>query len=266
MQKLFNITKYSISLLTTIGLVLAPFVASATSAEGKNLNISDPNAIVCEALGTIGIGCGTSQATPSSTPSPTSTPTQISKPSDNSNLTAAIFNSGSKGKRANSILVRIMGQTEIYEIIGGQKHLIPTKDIFYDYGFRDELIQNITTEELNRYSRVKLIRAEGDNNKTYYLTEGQMFRLIPNNKIFDSYGNRSEDVLVISKREFNYYPPNQFVFLESPLRRDVFQIVNGKKRYVTPMAVERMKIRFYDLAPINEMEFNYYKIGSPIVF
>ncbi len=256
MKKLFNITKYSIALLTTAGLVLAPFVVNA---ESKNLNISDPNAVVCEALGRIGMGCGISK---------TSSPTLTGNKRDNSNLTAAIYNSGSKNKskRGDSVLVRVKGQAEICEIIGGQRHLISTKDIFYDYGFRDELIQNITVEELNRYPRAKLIKAEGDNKKTYYLTEGQMLRLIPNKEIFESYGNREEDIIVISKKEFNFYPSDQFVFLERPLRRDVFQIVNGKKRYVTPMAVQRMKIRDTEVAPVNETELSYYKTGSPIVF
>ncbi len=259
MQKLLEITKYSVSLLTTVGLVLVPFVASADT---KDLKLSDPNAVVCDVLNRVGIGCGTSQTASS----PTSSPTLTGNTNNNSSLTATIFNFGSKSKRGDSILVRVIGRAEIYEIIGGQRHLIPNKDIFYDYGFRDELIQNITAEELNRYTRVKLIRAEGDNKKTYYLTEGQMIRLIPDNKISDSYGDRSEDVVVISKKEFNFYPQDQFVFLERPLRRDVFQVVDGNKRYLTPMAVERMKIRSEDIAPVNETEMAYYKTGSPIIF
>lgn len=263
MKKLFNITKYLLSLLTSAGLVLAPFVVNADST---NLIMSDPNAMVCEALGRIGIGCGISQTTPQVTPSAIPSPSLTSTGNNDSNLTATIFNSGSKSKRGDILLVRVIGQTDIYEIIGGKKHFIPTKDIFYDYGFRDELIQNITAEELNRYPRAKLLKVEGNKKKKYYLTEGQMVRIIPNKKISDSYGNREEDVIVISKKEFNYYPPDQFVFLEKPLRRDIFQIVNGKKRYLTPMAVQRMKIKYIDVAPVNETELTYYKTGSPIVF
>ncbi len=271
MKKLFNLTKYSVSFLTLSGLILAPLIVNADS---KKLNMSDPNTTVCAALGIVGIGCGAVQttpyvrSTPGSTGSPqaTSSPTLTGNTNDNSSLTATIYNSGSKGKRGDVVLVRVKGQTEIYEIIGGRKHFIPTKDIFYDYGFRDELIQNITAEELNKYLRVKLIRAESNNKKTYYLTEGQMLRLVPDNKVSSSYGDREEDIIVISKKEFNFYPQDQFVFLERPLNRDVFQIVDGKKRYLTPMAVQRMKIRDVDVAPVNETELSYYKTGSPIIF
>lgn len=267
MKKLFNIAKHFWPFLASLGLVLTPFAANA---ESGNLNLSDPNAMVCEALGRIGIGCGISSVSyaptsSSTTPLPSTTPTG----NNNSELTAAIFNSGNSGnksKRGAIVLVRVAGQSKIYELIGGKKHLIPTKDIFYDYGFRDELIQDITAEELNKYPRVKLIKVEGNKKKKYYLTEGQMVRIIPNKKIFDSYGNREEDVIVISKKEFNYYPSDQFVFLEKPLKHDIFQIVGGKKRYLTPLAVRRMKIKDTDVAPINETELTYYKTGSPIVF
>lgn len=275
MKKGLNIINgYLVLFLISVGLILVPFIVSANT---KNFNISDPNATVCEALGRIGIGCGTPYVSNISSPvvsaSPVLVPLAVSSPtltgdtSNNSSLTATIYNSGSKNKkRGDVILVRIIGRVEIYEIIGGKKHFIPTKDIFYDYGFRDELIQNITAEELNRYPRVKLIRVEGNNKKTYYLTEGQMSRLIPNKKIFDSYGDREEDIIIISKKEFNFYPSDQFIFLERPLKRDVFQIVNGKKRYVTSMAAKRMKIRNIDVAPVNETELSYYKTGSSIIF
>lgn len=261
MRKLLNIVKYFLSSLILAGFILSPFAVNAYGS--KDLNISDPNAIVCEALGRIGMSCGTSQSTPLSS-SPTLLPTSIGSTNSGSNLTAAIYNSGSKNKKGDIVLVRVVGQPEVYEIIGGKRHFIPTKDIFYDYGFRDELIQNITAEELDRYPRMKLVKMEG-NKKTYYLTEEQMLRPIPNEKVFDSYGNREEDIIMISKKEFNFYPQNQFVFLEKPLRRDVFQIVKGKKRYLTPLAVQRMKLRDIDVAPVNEVEMAYYKTGSPII-
>ena len=263
MKKLLNTTKCTVSFLASVGFILAPFLASAKNAD---LNLSDPSTMVCEALGRIGMGCGVSKSTSYVTPTPNSTfSPNPSENTDNLNLTAAIYNSGKNGKRGDVVLVRVLGQNKIYEIIGGKKHFIPTKDIFYDYGFRNELIQNITIEELNKYPRVKLIKVEDDSKKTYYLTEGQILRLIPNKKISDSYGDREEDIIVISKKEFNFYPQNQFVFLDSSLYKDVFQLVNRKKRYITPMAVKKMRIRDVDIAPVNQTEFSYYKIASPVV-
>src|SRR5206468_2532345 len=96
-------------------------------------------------------------------------------------------------------------------------------------------------------------------NQIYYLTEGGMIRPIPSQSVFDSYGDRKEDVIAISTKEFNYYPENQYVFLETPLNRDVFQLTNGGKRYLTPMAVSRLHISADQIAPINQTELNTYK-------
>src|SRR3989338_5121276 len=149
MKKIFKIAKYFVFFLTLTSFILAPFIVRADT---KKLNILDPNIIVCEALGRIGMGCGVFQTT-SNTTTPTPSPILNGNVNGDLNLTAAIYNSGSNRNRRDVVLVRATGQNKVYEIVGGQKHYITTRDIFYDYGFKDELIQNITPEELNRYPR-----------------------------------------------------------------------------------------------------------------
>ena len=90
--------------------------------------------------------------------------------------------------------------------------------------------------------------------------------MVPRKDVFDSYGDRNEDIIEVSKKEFNFYPRNQFVFLERPLNRDVFQITDGMKRYLTPMAVQRMVLTDEQIAPINETELAFYKTGKPIIY
>ena len=139
-------------------------------------------------------------------------------------------------------------------------------DIFYDYGFKLEWVQDITQKQLDKFPRIKLMQVTGDKKKTYYFTEGGMIRLVPDKNVFNSYGDREEDIIIISKKEFNFYPQNQFVFLENPLNRDVFQIIQGNtKRYLTPQAVKRMKIDSEQIAPINQTELATYKTAKPIV-
>ena len=268
MTKLFNISKYLVSILAPISLILAPFVVSADT---QKFNISDPNAMVCEALSRIGIGCGTNSYvanTSNSINSSQTTPLPTQNNSENnSSLTATIFTAGKKSEGSDSVnLVRVKGQSEIYEIVGGKKHLIPTMDIFYDYGFKLEWVQDITQKQLDKYPRIMLMQVTGDKKKTHYFTEGGMVRLVPDKNVFSSYGDRDEDVIIISKKEFNFYPQSRFVFLENPLNRDVFQLIQGKtKRYVTPQAVKRMKIDSEQIAPINQTELATYKTGKPIV-
>ena len=238
---------------------------------------SDINSYVCNALTLVGLGCSTSSpaiyvsSTQTASFTPTTTTTANSNTSgglgNNSGLTATIFTAGEKQAGSDSVnLVRVKNRPEIYEIVGGKKHLIPTMDIFYDYGFKLEWVQDITQKQLDKFPRIKLMQITGNKKKTHYFTEGGMIRLVPDKNVFNSYGDREEDIIIISKKEFNFYPQNQFVFLENPLNRDVFQIIQGKtKRYITPQAVKRMKIDSEQIAPINQTELATYKTDKPIV-
>ncbi len=265
-----------------IPLILTAMALPAVSVSGYNdsgaLDFgNDPNSLVCSVLLSVGLGCGSVPPTAFVNSTQTPTPPSViattlgsntsNGSGNNSSLTATIFTAGKRQDGKDSVnLVRVKGQTEIYEIVGGKKHFIPTMDIFYDYGFKLEWVQDITQKELDKFPRIKLIQIAGNKKKTYYFTEGGMIRLIPNKSVFGSYGNREEDIIVISKKEFNYYPQNQFVFLENPLNRAVFQLVQGNtKRYLTPMAVKRMKIDSEQIAPINQAELATYKTDKPIV-
>ena len=94
-----------------------------------------------------------------------------------------------------------------------------------------------------------------------------MIRLIPNQRVFESYGDREEDIITISKKEFNFYPRNQYVFLENPLSANVFQIVNdGSKRYVVPQVMKRLRMNPEQIAPINQAQLDAYQNSNPIIF
>src|SRR3989338_6191426 len=250
---------------------------------------TDINSFLCNALASLGLGCGSGTpgayqpgsagsgsvlgsvfggSTPVSAPvTDTATTVTQDNPSGGSALTAAIYTAGKKQEGSDSVnLVRVKGQEEIYEIAGGKKHLLPTMDIFFDYGFKMEMVQDITQKQLDKFPRIKLMQVTGDKKKIFYFTEGGMIRLVPDKNVFNSYGDREEDIIIISKKEFNFYPQNQFVFLENPLNRDVFQIIQGNtKRYLTQAAVKRMKIDPEQIAPINQTELANYQTDKPIV-
>lgn len=155
----------------------------------------------------------------------------------------------------------------IFEIINGQKHFIPTLDIFYDYGFDLATVENITQNELNVFTRVRLINVKYDKHKIYYVTENGMIRLIPNSDVFESYGNREDDIITVSAKELNFYPRNQYIFVENTLTKDIFQVSDkGIKRYVVPQVVQKLMITPEQVAPINKVQFESYYYGTPIIF
>ncbi len=185
-------------------------------------------------------------------------------------LFAAIFGgSGSKNTATAVVtLVRVPGKTEVYTIVGGKKHLVPSNEIFMSYGFAVDQIQDISAKNLAMYPRAKMFVVSGDKTGTiYYLTDIGTIRPVLNDKVMASYGDTKNDIITINQKEFNYYPRNEFVFVETPtLGHDVFQLADGEKRYVTPMALRRLKLSQTDIAPINISELDQYPPAQPIIF
>jgi|SRR3989344_5301553 len=199
--------------------------------------------------------------------------TQTAQQSGGGGLLSGLFGSSSRGPNFDPVIsvVNVSGQTEVYRIIDGKKHSIPTEEIFYSYGFDPNIIQSITQEGLNKYPLARLFivmgSEEDENPAIYYLTDGGIIRPILNDKVFYSYGDRKEDVIAINQKEFNYYPRNEFIFIERPkLNRDIYQITGGVKRYLTPVAVKRMNLKEDEIAPVNQIEFDEYPEGEPVIF
>ncbi len=268
--------KVSVNRYIASAVLVATFAMPLSSAfaytNWQNASgLQDPQTIVCQALAIVGMGCSSTPASSSYKPK-TSTfnfdifGSPISQSDSNSNLTANISGAANPaGEKV--ILVRTSNSQDIYEISHGRKHPYPTLSIFYSYGFTLDMVETISQQQLDKYPRANLLTVYGDAKHFYYFTEGGMTRVIPDNdKVFDSYGDRKEDAIVINQTEFNFYPVDQYVFLENPLNRDIFQITSEGKRYLTPMAVIRMGISQDMVAPINQTELDTYKTLAPVVY
>lgn len=264
-----NPIKYLVILALLGMIILALFLLPLVSTKAQNKE-SFSSALAGGTLCSAGLGCDNYQSSQSGTSSP--------KDSEK-NQAPSLFpfsglfgSSGSKSLAGDPVIsvVNIESQTSVYRIVNGLKHSIPTTEIFYSYGFDLDMVQKITLQELNKYPEARLFMVEGteeENPIIYYLTDGGMLRPMLNDKVFYSYGNRKEDVIIINEKEFNYYPRNQFVFVERPqINREIYQITGGIKRYLTPVAVKRMDLREEEIAPINQIEFDEYPMGEPVIF
>ena len=263
--------KLSLILPIILALTVMPLYPILASQDG--FVAQDPQAVVCQALGLVGIGCD-SQSGNTASPSGTYQPTPVrlnfdifNPVSDSSGNNSTIKNATApkdlSGQKIN--LVSVDSSEDIYSLVNGQKHIFPSRAIFYDYGYKLEMVQSISQYQLDKYPRAHLVKVKGDS-KVYYLTEGGLVRPVINTKkIFEFYGDRAEDVITISRKEFNFYPTNQYVYQFSPLNRDVFQISGSGKRYLTPMAVARLGIRSDQVAPVSKAELDYYKTLAPLI-
>lgn len=251
-------------MLGLLGLiVLALFLLPLAPTKAQNKG-SFGAAIAGNTVCSAGLGCNQSQSSSSG---------ETAQQAPSLFPFSGLFGGGSESLAGDPIIsvVNVEDQTAVYRIVNGMKHAIPTTEIFYSYSLTLKMVQKITTKELAKYPTARLFLVAGTEEKetptVYYLTESGMLRPMLNDKVFYSYGDRKEDAITINQKEFNYYPQNQFIFVERPkLSREIYQITGGVKRYLTPVAVKRMDLREEEIAPINQIEFDEYPMGEPILF
>jgi hypothetical protein len=261
-QSSINPIKYVAIFLLLIavlaGLFLLPLVPTRAQSQG-----GFANSIAGNTINSVGLG-GNTTAKPSTSSAGSST-----------SIFGGLF--GGKTSAAGEpviTVVNVEGQPEVYRIVNGLKHALPTTQIFYSYGYQLSTVQKISAQELAKFPTARLFTVEpakgedpAKNPTIYYLTEGGMLRPILNDAVFYSYGNRKEDVITINQKEFNYYPRNQYIYLERPkLDRQIYQITGGMKRYLTPVAVRRLDLKEKEIAPVNQFEFDAYPEGETVIF
>lgn len=285
-----NTSKYSYVSMVLMATIVASF---ALPVYAQTTQPMDPTSAVDDVLCSMGLGCATGSGNTNSTinGSGNYSSEAVGATTNSGGFLSFLFGGSSQStsaviygaaisrayttnqitlvrvRRSDSIPGQLRPDEQVYEIINNQKHLMPNLDIFFDYKFKSAEVQFISQEDLNQYPRVSLVQVAGDKTKTvYYITNNGMIRKVLSQEVLESYGGRSSDIITISKKEFNFYPINKFVYLAQPFTGDIYLIDGNTKRFLTPMAVQRMGIYTDQLGPINETEFNTYQIGKPVVF
>jgi len=159
-------------------------------------------------------------------------------------------------------LLRAVGQERVYKVVNGKLIWVPTVSAFNAQGLKWSDVQNVDASRLNQYPRAKLLQASGDP-KIYYITESGLKRHIPNETIFDSYGNKWEDVVRVTSAEINSFPDATLIKAEDGYQ--VYKIENGQKRWIkTDAAFKRLKLDWNKVTPVNSAELDAYPEGAVI--
>ena len=160
-------------------------------------------------------------------------------------------------------LIRMKSDGKVYAIINGKKHWIPNEIVFTRDGYRWEDVQEVDRSVHDSYPRVRLIRL-GDQPDVWYVTDRGQKRRVSSEQVFLSYGNQWKDVVSVSVDNFSAYANNVLIKLAGDSR--VYRISGGTKRWIQNEAVfDRSNYRWEDVAPVNQVEFNTYETGEPLL-
>lgn len=165
-------------------------------------------------------------------------------------------------------LVRTAVSDHIYQIVAGAsqgsllKHWLPTAAVFLSYGFNWNDVKTVSPGVLDPVPRVKLVKL-ANNSTIYYVTEPGRKRAIPNQTIFQSYGNSFGEVFTVNQTELDAYLPNTLIHLEHDPR--IYRLEKGQKRWIKNWSTfVRLGYQWSDVAPVNQTELDSYPTGSSI--
>jgi hypothetical protein len=84
---------------------------------------------------------------------------------------------------------------------------------------------------------------------------------IPTAEIFASYGDKWEDVQIISKTEMESYPLSRLIRLAGT--KDVYYIEGTAKRWVPSVSVfNKYGMDWNKVIDVNRKEFDFYRLGD----
>ena len=110
--------------------------------------------------------------------------------------------------------------------------------------------------------RMKLLSNE-KTKKVYYITEKNRKRHIINETVFNSYGNKWEDVVEVSEEILESYSDATLVKATGDYK--VYKLKDGKKRWIeTAEAFNRFGFNWNEIAPVSSLEINEYLDGDVI--
>lgn len=159
-------------------------------------------------------------------------------------------------------LIRLMNDFKVFLVVNGMKRHIPNPTVFLDYGFSWDDVKDVDETTMNRYRSAILLK-ETNTNDVYFLNGQGVRKLIPSAAVFDSYGNKWEDVQIVSKTEMESHELTNLIRLQgSP---DVYLVTAGKKMHISSAALFNQRgFKWENVIEVNSTEFNFYPNGGDL--
>lgn len=159
-------------------------------------------------------------------------------------------------------LIRLINDFKVFLVVNGMKRHIPNPAVFLDYGFSWDDVKDVDETTMNWYRSAILLK-ETNRNDVYFLNGQGVRKLIPSAAVFASYGNKWEDVQIVSKTEMESHELTNLIRLQG--YSDVYLIDGGKKMHISSAALFNQRgFKWENVIEVNSTEFNFYPNGGDL--
>jgi hypothetical protein len=156
----------------------------------------------------------------------------------------------------NGTLIRASDNPAVYAVWGSRKLWIASSAQLLKMGGKWSDVQTVSAETVASLPALKLVHAVGSAS-IYYLTDAGLKKLIPSDAVFQSYGDRYEDVVQVNSNVLDSMPTVNFIKPETGV--DIFQLTGGNKKWIkTAAEFKKAGGIWINIAPVNVTELNAY--------
>lgn len=161
-----------------------------------------------------------------------------------------------QGKIDSGAAIRIKGKSEVYQVIRGKLRHVPSPTAFSALGFKWDQVIEIEASEAT-YPRFTLARS-ADDRRIYYITQSGLKKWIRNIDLFNSYGNKWEDVAVVAEKDLDIYQDVDLIKLSGDDK--VYKLEGDTKRWIKDAETfNKLGYDWNKVHPVNATEFSFYK-------
>ena len=173
-----------------------------------------------------------------------------------------IVNAYSDYLKAQERLLKVVGQKRIYRIFNGKVLWVPTVSAFNEQGLKWDEVDDISDFEIDKYPKVKLIKAENDD-KVYYVTDSGLKKHILSPEVFTSYNNNWEDVVEVPVEVVDSLETVNLIKEENGNK--IYKIEGNQKKWIKSIeAFEKNNFDWSKVALSNDTEINAYEDGGVV--
>lgn len=161
----------------------------------------------------------------------------------------------------NGELVRASNGSKVYIVMNGKKRWIASAAEFSKMGYSWAKVKIVSSDVLDNMAEIKLIKAKGGSS-IFYITGSGMKKLVLNDAVFKSYGNKYEDVVEIDQAVIDSYPTVRFI---RGADGKVYQITGAVKKWITsPEEFKKLGGNWSEIAAVNDTELAAYTTEGSI--
>lgn len=159
------------------------------------------------------------------------------------------------------MLVKTAESPAVYSIVNGKKHLIPSEKTFLSCNYKWNDIKTISKAALNSYPDAKLVKTPDDSTVYYLDLSKKLKKAHPSAKVFLDYGNKWEDIIVISNEDLKNY--NDAVLAKEKNTSAVYILnKNIRKLISSPQEFKNAGYDWADVIEVSRLDLESYALSN----